>query len=80
MLIRIDAPHFVAGIVFEYKTNNQNIEYCKVLDVAPIIKYMKKWSIDKVVNYCCKKKWKWEFTCWNNKTFNMLNKTYEQKT
>lgn len=55
-LIRIDAPHFCAGV-----------ELCdgKVVKTAPIVKYMKGWNIQKVINYCDritnkKKRWEWE--------------------
>lgn len=45
MLIRISAPHFVAG----YDMANGQI--------APIIKYMKGWNYNKILNYCNKKGW-----------------------
>jgi hypothetical protein len=44
-MIRIEAPYFVAGVDGER--------------VAPIIKYMKGWSADKIVEYCNKKNWKY---------------------
>lgn len=34
------------------------------LDVAPIIKYMKHWEIDKIVSYCKKKGWKIDIVCY----------------
>jgi hypothetical protein len=45
MLIRISAPHFVAG--YDMTTGN----------IAPIIKYMKGWSYDRILNYCNSKGW-----------------------
>lgn len=50
-LIHIDAPHFCAGA---------ELYNGFVVKVAPIIKYMKGWDINRVVSYCNKKKWKWE--------------------
>lgn len=49
MLIRIEAPHFVAGI-----------DLWPIRKAAPIIKYMETWEKDKIINYCKKKGWKWE--------------------
>ncbi len=40
------APHFVAAYDFQ---NDR---------IAPIIKYMKGWSYDKIFNYCNSKGWK----------------------
>lgn len=45
MLIRIVAPHFVAG----YDMTNDNI--------APIIKYVMGWNYYKILNYCKSKGW-----------------------
>lgn len=45
MLIIISAPHFTAG----YDTSSGNI--------APIIKYMKGWSLERIQAYCDKKGW-----------------------
>jgi hypothetical protein len=47
-LIRIVAPHFVAGAVAVDG---------KVTFFAPIISYMRGWGIDRVKNYCTKKGW-----------------------
>lgn len=47
-LITIDSGYFNAGaVLFENK----------VITVAPIIKYMMGWSIQKIENYCYKKGW-----------------------
>lgn len=48
-LIRIVAPYFVAGIIY----NRRNIVY----DAAPILHYMVGWKVDKVVWYCGRKRW-----------------------
>lgn len=47
-MVRITSPYFVAG----YDLRNNRI--------APIIKYMKNWSIEKIKNYCQKKQWEIE--------------------
>ena len=44
MMLRISAPHFVAGIV-------------RGGDVAPIIKYMKGWTLAQIRAYCERKRW-----------------------
>lgn len=44
MMLRISAPHFVAGIV-------------RGGDVAPIIKYMKGWTLPQIRAYCARKGW-----------------------
>jgi len=46
MLVRIVSPYFVAG----YDTASGVI--------APIIKYMKGWTVTKIKDYCKRKKWK----------------------
>lgn len=45
MLIIIEAPHFVAGVVVGERP-------------APIISYMTKWTQPRIIKYCMKKKWK----------------------
>ena len=52
MLIRITAPHFVAGAITEVGIGN---DY--VAKAAPIIRYMKGWPVYKVKAYCAKKRW-----------------------
>jgi hypothetical protein len=42
----IDAPHFSAG--YDLETGR----------IAPIIKYMKDWSIEEIQEYCAKKGWR----------------------
>jgi hypothetical protein len=48
MLIRITAPHFTAGMDTQTR------------ECAPIIKYMKMWTIAGIRSYCEKKGWKFE--------------------
>lgn len=47
-LFRITAPHFCAGFV---------IKGDSVILIAPIIKYMKHWSLLKIKRYCNLKNW-----------------------
>lgn len=49
MLVSIEAPHFTAGIVLWDD---------KVVEAAPIIRYMRKWSRGKVRDYCKARDWK----------------------
>lgn len=49
MLAAIDAPHFYAGVVLDDDV---------VTIAAPIVKYMRGWSRDKVREYCRAKGWK----------------------
>lgn len=46
MQIFIDAPHFSAG--YDLETGR----------IAPIIKYMKGWTIEEIKEYCLKKGWR----------------------
>lgn len=48
-LAAIDAPHFYAGIVLWDD---------RVVEAADIVKYMRRWSRDKVRDYCKRKGWK----------------------
>lgn len=49
VLAAIDAPHFYAGIVLQ---NDQ------VVEAADIVKYMRRWSRDRVRDYCKSKNWR----------------------
>lgn len=49
VLGQITAPHFVAGIVLD--------ENYRVVEAAPIVKYMLGWTSTKVGTYCRSKKW-----------------------
>ena len=51
VLVRIVAPHFVAGL--EHDND-------RVRRVAPIIKYMLGWTPRKVWDYCQSKGWKYK--------------------
>lgn len=47
-MISVNAPHFCAGL--ELREN-------KVVNAAPILKYMMGWNEEKVISYCKKKDW-----------------------
>ena len=47
-MIRIVAPHFVAGVV---------LEHGHVIEAAPIVRYMIGWPADVVCRYCQKQGW-----------------------
>lgn len=51
-LIRITAPHFAAGVVMDSSR--------MVFKTAPILKYMKSWSLDRIQKYCKRKEWRCE--------------------
>jgi hypothetical protein len=48
-LVVIDAPHFFAGLILWDD---------RVVEAADIVKYMRRWSRDRVRNYCAQKGWK----------------------
>lgn len=54
-MIQIDAGYFCAGIVL-----SKGI----VTVSAPIVKYMLGWSRQMVINYCIKKRWKYNDINW----------------
>lgn len=47
-LARIEAPHFVAGIVARNG---------RVAEAAPIVRYMVGWNGQRVADYCRRKRW-----------------------
>jgi hypothetical protein len=47
-MIRITAPHFTAGLVFQNDI---------VVKTAPILHYMNGWSLKQVEAHCKRKKW-----------------------
>jgi hypothetical protein len=49
LLARVEAPHFVAGIILENDT---------VIHTAPILRYMNGWTRTRVRRYCERKTWK----------------------
>ena len=58
-LIRIEAPDFVAGIDWNAYYDANGVRHYKHR-CAPIIKYMTKWSWDRIAMYCAKRGWKWK--------------------
>jgi hypothetical protein len=48
MMLRIEAPHFVAGLTATGR---------RIDRAAPIIGYMVGWSVRKVISYCRRKGW-----------------------
>jgi hypothetical protein len=48
-LAQIEASHFCAGIVLWDD---------RVVETAPIVRYMRDWSRDRVRTYCLKKGWR----------------------
>uniref|UniRef100_A0A6M3KD84 Uncharacterized protein n=1 Tax=viral metagenome TaxID=1070528 RepID=A0A6M3KD84_9ZZZZ len=57
-LIRITSPFFVVGIDWNafYVDNVRHYNH----RCAPIIGYMRTWSIERILLYCAKRGWKWE--------------------
>lgn len=51
VLLRIMAPHFVAGI---------EVDGGRVVRAAPIVRYMVGWDGPRFHHYCRKKGWTWE--------------------
>lgn len=58
-VIRITAPHFVAGVVMERDdcdvTSKSPVE--RAITVAPIVNYMIGWSRERIERYCASKRW-----------------------
>jgi len=52
-LVRIEAKHFCAGFVYDPRPGERR-------QVAPILWYMRDWSLDRIETYCRKKGWKME--------------------
>lgn len=52
MLWQIVAPHFVAGIVLGRAPDHIGVQ------AAPIIRYMKGWTFNKIHDYCGRKGWR----------------------
>lgn len=51
ILVRIVAPHFVAGLVADGG---------RVVEAAPILRYMLGWTGSQVARYCRRGAWRWE--------------------
>lgn len=45
MLLRVEAPHFVAGVVLGERA-------------APIVRYMVRWTEAQIRDYCARRRWK----------------------
>lgn len=56
-LLRIEAPHFVAGMEF----TRMDAGRWKVTQSAPILVYMQDWSPWRIKAYLVKKGWTWEW-------------------
>lgn len=56
-MIRITAPHFVAGVII---CRHENIAKGFVNECPTILHYMKYWSPVQIKHYCNQKKWKFE--------------------
>jgi len=53
MLIRITAPHFCAGI-----------DYARTgVRLAPILRYMRGWTVREISAYCRQKGWTFQVVC-----------------
>jgi hypothetical protein len=50
-LVVIDAPNFCAGLVARDG---------RVIEAAPILRYMKGWTGRRVADYCMAKGWRWK--------------------
>lgn len=58
-MIRIVAPHFVAGVDLSVQSvpERSTVQLWMVVHAAPILNYMRGWSKDKVLIYCARKGW-----------------------
>ena len=58
VLIRVVAPHFVAGLIVEKDASNA----WRAVDSAPILYWIvkKHWSLAEIEPYLMKKRWGWE--------------------
>jgi hypothetical protein len=54
MFIRIEAPHFCAGIEITGPVESRHWRY------APILRYMGFWSPEKILKYCADENWQTE--------------------
>lgn len=57
MLMQVAAPNFTAGVELEadFRANPVNAEHCQI---APILRFMRGWSLDEIERYCYAKGWK----------------------
>jgi len=61
-LIRITSPYFCAGIerymrLGQYDYSNAKV---KIHRCAPILRYMRTWTVGRIIKYCRLKGWKYE--------------------
>jgi len=63
-LIRITAPHFCAGVVTyvgrTYIKHKGASIHPREHITAPIVHYMKQWTVAEIMRYCKTKGWKYE--------------------
>lgn len=61
-LLRIEAPHFVAGIEIDGAIGCYDYDYKPVTihRCAPILKYMEGWTVSRIKYYCKKKGWSYQ--------------------
>lgn len=55
--IRITAPHFCAAVVASRRKTGEEV----VHECAPILGYMRHWSVERVLKYCTAKGWGYEW-------------------
>ena len=62
MLLRISAPHFVAGIecYSAFGCHDYDDNPTLIHRTAPILKYMKGWTVHRIQHYCHRKGWIFE--------------------
>ena len=65
-LIRISAPHFVAGLIAYGSIGHYDYDDkpVPVHTTAPILHYMKSWTVGRIMRYCRLKGWQYEI--WDN--------------
>jgi hypothetical protein len=51
-LVWINAPHFCAGVAYV-----RGAAHPRVTDAAPIVRYMRGWTVARVLDYCASKRW-----------------------
>lgn len=56
-LVRIMSPYFVVGVEIRKTISGDRFNN----RCPPIVKYMRKWDVTKIIDYCKLKKWKYDF-------------------
>jgi hypothetical protein len=64
-MIRIVARHFVAGVVLQRRPAGADSTLSGdvlglAVRAAPIVGYMAGWDGTRVIDYCVRKRWRWE--------------------